>query len=73
MKSCYYCGTTDGEFRPYGPNWSDVCFTCGTSPENIAETDKNFRLQLEAIPGIKYIDGSETGPRALFPDRVQQH
>ncbi len=64
VKYCCYCNSSDGEFRPYGPNGAWCCFDCATSPEHVDETNKNFKAQLQA-GGPVVIIGEETGPRPL--------
>ena len=55
---CHYCTKTD-DLRPYGPRGSMVCFPCAMStPERKAETEGNFRLQLDACGQDAVLDGS---------------
>ena len=49
-RKCIHCGTTEN-LRPYGHNYTYVCFTCGMLPENVEETKKNFLAQLDRIQG----------------------
>ena len=69
MKTCYYCGCADGEMRPYGPNMSYVCFDCGTSPEHVDETDKNFAAQMQAAGEVVLL--TDEGPVPLEEQNVQ--
>lgn len=40
VPSCFYCGPTEEELRPYGPKGAEVCFPCATStPERRACMD----------------------------------
>jgi len=62
---CVYCGCSDDELRPYGPNGSMVCFACAMlTPDREEETKKNFISQLETISGVAVI-GSDAGPYPL--------
>ena len=49
-RKCIHCGTTEN-LRPYGPNLTYVCFTCGMLDEHKEETKKNFLSQLDRIQG----------------------
>jgi hypothetical protein len=41
-RRCVYCGEM-GECRPYGYNWSMICYNCAMKPENKPMVDENFR------------------------------
>lgn len=59
---CHYCPTTH-DLRPYGPKGAMVCFPCAMStPDRVAETERNFEVQLEAAGPIVMLDGTEVGP-----------
>jgi len=68
--NCNYCNVEheDYDVRPYGHNGTLICFDCGIKPENKAEVEKNFGMQLDAAiaasEGI-IIMGEPTGPRPL--------
>ena len=61
---CYYCSKIGKELRPYGPRGANVCFSCGTSPQHEAETNRNFGALLDEAGPIAVI-GEESGPRPL--------
>lgn len=62
MSTCHYC-TETGDLRPYGPRGSMVCFECAMeTPERKAETERNFRVQLDACGDVAVIDGTNVGP-----------
>lgn len=66
---CVYC-KEDKETRPYGPNFSAICFRCMmATPEREAEASKNYLAQLDACGGVAII-GEETGPRPLNTDSL---
>jgi len=59
---CYYCDKTS-DLRPYGPRGSMVCFQCAMStPDRQSETERNFRVQLDACGDVAVIDETEVGP-----------
>ena len=58
-KKCIHCGTTE-DLRPYGPNYTYVCSTCGMLPKNVEETKRNFLAQLDRINGDAIL--TEEGP-----------
>jgi len=61
---CFYCGKA-GDLRPYGPKGAMVCFSCAMStPERKAETESNFKMQLNGVTGPVVI-GDEAGPYPL--------
>ena len=65
MKHCHYCGPTDRELRPYGPNGANVCFPCAmATPEREKETENQFVSQIVAA-GPEVEIGTEAGPVAL--------
>jgi len=64
MKTCYYCGSTGKELRPYGPGGSDVCFPCAMeTPEREAEAKSIFGVltDMTGSLGVTLI-GTEQGP-----------
>ena len=71
MSGCHYCGTTEGELRPYGPGGSPLCFTCmKASPEREAEAKQNFDVLLEASAAASPVGASVLtgdGPAPLLP------
>lgn len=63
--TCYICGR-GGDLRPYGANSQFTCFPCAMgSPERATEAQKQFSMQLRAVPGVAVIDGTEAGPYPL--------
>lgn len=63
MSTCYYCGPTDKELRPYGPGGSTVCFPCATkTPEREKRTKANFGVQLDAINAVGPAVLTDNGP-----------
>lgn len=68
MRKCCYCGKTEDveELRPYGPNFSDICFTCAMeSPEREQQTKAMFTQLLDSCSSNKIVIGETTGPRDL--------
>lgn len=67
-RRCHYCGE-GGDLRPYGPGGSYVCYPCGTSPEHLEETDRNFNALIDAAielsPHHSITIGTEEGPQPL--------
>ena len=62
---CYYCEATH-DLRPYGPDYSMVCFDCATStPEREAESAAKFAVQLNGCGPVAVLDGTLTGPYPL--------
>lgn len=73
--SCYYCGPTDRELRPYGPGGSDVCFPCATAtPERDAAAKAAFGALLDGAEAISTTGvvaiGEQSGPRPFDPREV---
>jgi len=67
MKTCYYCGPTEKELRPYGPGGSNTCYPCmKESPEREQQAIGAFGalIQLTDITGVTVI-GTEKGPIIL--------
>lgn len=62
--TCYYCGPTDRELRPYGPGAATVCFACATATperEQAAHAAFDAQLDMTASVGLSAI-GTESGP-----------
>jgi hypothetical protein len=78
MKTHDICGTCKVEhevedLRPYGPNYSLLCFTClKSSPEMEAVAKANFLAQLNAAEKQSnvVIMGEGTGPRPMNTDSL---
>ena len=72
MNKCEQCGTTNKELRPYGPNGTWICFSCGMSPALKKQTEANFISQLESATscGSVVLLGEESGPRPLKPTNI---
>ena len=65
--SCYYCGTTEKELRPYGPGGAVVCHTCAfATPEREKQTEQAFKTLLGAAESVSPIGiaaiGQDEGP-----------
>ncbi len=66
-KTCYYCGPTDRELRPYGPGGANVCCPCATAtPEREQAAKAAFGALVGAAEvasplGVAVI-GDEAGP-----------
>jgi hypothetical protein len=61
-RSCYICGTSERELRPYGKDGQDICFSCMTStPELEQEAQKQFGKLLDAA-------GKKTDAAMLTPE-----
>lgn len=58
--ACEYCGEVH-ELRPYGKRGENICFSCAMKPENKADTEAAFAVQLNAVPGVAVI-GRPEGP-----------
>jgi hypothetical protein len=71
--NCEYCKNEfeDYDLRPYGHNGALICFDCAMRPENKAEVEKNFGMQIEAAEEAALnrvvVIGEHTGPRPLKP------
>jgi hypothetical protein len=67
VRSCHYCGPTEKELRPYGPDGSDICYSCmKESPEREQEASQRYGALLEAnaVIGDDIVTiGSEDGPQ----------
>ena len=64
--ACHYCGTTDGEMRPYGPGGSWLCFSCmKADPAREVAAKGAFGALLDATLSLTgaAIIGETTGPR----------
>lgn len=73
-RECCYCKKSFDaeECRPYGPGGAHACFFCATKPENMGETDRQFKMVLsravESRTGSIIIgdpDGPQPGPRKI--------
>lgn len=68
MKTCHYCGPTDRELRPYGPEGSDICFPCmKADPEREEAAGRALGALLDstlAVAGHAAI-GTAKGPTTL--------
>lgn len=63
MGICSEC-KKNTETRPYGENFSDICYDCGM--KNESRTKKNFTAQLEGCGEVAILDSSaESGPVPL--------
>lgn len=50
LATCHYCGRSDEELRPYGPNGADVCYDCAmATPERRELADAAIRTRLDTI------------------------
>lgn len=69
MSTCYYCGPTDKELRPYGPGGSEVCFPCATeTPDREKAAAANFNALLDATNTLgPAVIGGENGPEVFDP------
>ena len=65
-RKCTYCGGSS-ELRPYGPNGSDVCFTCATAtPEREAQAKQAFIRQISTNEVLVLDPRMESGPVPLL-------
>lgn len=63
-RSCIYCGSTEAELRPYGPNGADICFSCmKASPERQAVARERLGMQLMAPGELVLVPDEQAGPR----------
>lgn len=73
-RSCYYCGPTDKELRPYGPGGSTVCFPCATAtPEREQAAAGAYGALLDATTslGLTAI-GTDAGPVNVDAEDIEQ-
>lgn len=48
--NCFYCGPTEKELRPYGPDGAPVCYDCAfATPERRIQTDKEHDAHVERV------------------------
>lgn len=74
--TCFYCGPTDRELRPYGPGGATICFPCmKASPEREAAAGRVFGALLDANDAISpsgiVAIGESSGPRPFDPRELQ--
>lgn len=71
--SCVYCGTNQ-DVRPYGPNATDICFTCmKATPEREATAAATFGVLLAANQAISSSGAVAIGdgpPRPFDPNEA---
>lgn len=66
MKKCIYCNL-DKDCRPYGPNGSELCFSCMMEkPERETEAKRQLLLLLESHDNLSIIDDVNQPPRKLI-------
>lgn len=68
-EACCYCGSSDKELRPYGPNGSPLCFPCMKSDKTIEASAREIfigQLNAAAVAGQGHVVlGETTEPRPL--------
>lgn len=70
--ACCKCGRASAppavELRPYGPAGAPICFDCAfASPEDRAETERQFQVRLESAERAAAPDGGSATVQ-LTPD-----
>jgi hypothetical protein len=75
MHTCYYCGPTDLELRPYGPGGATVCYPCATATperERAARGAFGALLEMTSTVGLTGI-GTEDGPINIYARKAGGH
>lgn len=73
-QTCYYCGPTDKDLRPYGPGGSAICYPCmKANPERERLAGAAFGALLAAAgemspDGVVRI-GDAQGPQPMVIDQ----
>lgn len=72
VSGCFYCGTSESELRPYGPDGAPICFRCmKAAPEREAHAFRVFERAVRAAAaqsddGYVVLD-EDGGPMQLHP------
>jgi hypothetical protein len=74
---CFYCGSTEEELRPYGPNGTNTCYECATStPERNAKAQAVFGTLLDAAAAVSPLNtvviGKSSGPQPVLPEDLDE-
>lgn len=74
MSSCYYCGPTGEELRPYGPGGARICFPCmKATPERETAAKGAYGAQLEMAEALgPVLIGTDAGPVNVDADDIAE-